>query len=146
MSCNGLCWLPNTSVLKRGSFTLVFRRGDPSFPAFFPRSCSPQAGHGCPDHDGFFRLLPKCNPPFSRCDRLYLLYCCVSMRGVGLCWFLGLHRPFLKQEANTTGVLLTIDNPIQYLFAAFSRHLSRYDPLLDRPAVLRWLCADETYS
>ncbi len=30
-----------------------------------------------------------------------------------------------------------------HLCAAFSRHLSRYDPLLDRPAVLRWLCADD---
>ena len=30
-----------------------------------------------------------------------------------------------------------------HLFAAFSRHLSRYDPLIDRPAVLRWLCADD---
>ena len=56
--------------------------------------------------------------------------------------------PFvLNQEANTTGILLTIDNPIEYireahLFAAFSRHLSRYYPLMDRPVVLRWLCAD----
>jgi hypothetical protein len=33
-----------------------------------------------------------------------------------------------------------------HLFAAFSRHLSRYYPLMDRPAVLRWLCADETWS
>ncbi len=32
-----------------------------------------------------------------------------------------------------------------HLCAAFSRHLSRYDPLLDRPAVLRWLCADDLY-
>ena len=31
-----------------------------------------------------------------------------------------------------------------HLCAAFSRHLSRCYPLMDRPAVLRWLCADET--
>jgi len=30
-----------------------------------------------------------------------------------------------------------------HLFAAFSRYLSRYDPLIDRPVVLRWLCADD---
>ena len=29
---------------------------------------------------------------------------------------------------------------------AFSRHLPRYFPLMDRPAVLRWLSADETCS
>ena len=33
-----------------------------------------------------------------------------------------------------------------HLFAAFSRHLSSYDPLLDRPAVLRLSCANETFS
>ena len=32
------------------------------------------------------------------------------------------------------------------MLTAFSRHLSRYSPLMDRPAVLRWLCADETCS
>ncbi len=31
-----------------------------------------------------------------------------------------------------------------YSIVAFSRHLSRYYPLMYRPAVLRWLCADET--
>ena len=30
-----------------------------------------------------------------------------------------------------------------HLCATFSRHLYRYDPLLDSPAVLRWLCADD---
>jgi hypothetical protein len=30
--------------------------------------------------------------------------------------------------------------------AAFSRHPSRCDPLMDRPAVLRWWCVDETCS
>ena len=30
-----------------------------------------------------------------------------------------------------------------HLCAAFSRHLARYDPLLDRPAVLRWECVDD---
>lgn len=37
--------------------------------------------------------------------------------GVLLCWMLNLYHPFLtlNQEANMTGVLLTIDSPIQYI-------------------------------
>jgi hypothetical protein len=30
-----------------------------------------------------------------------------------------------------------------YNIATFTRHLSRYSPLMDRPALLRLLCADE---
>jgi hypothetical protein len=60
-----------------------------------------------------------------------------------LCWVLKLYHPFLNQQAHTTSVLLTIAHREAHLFAAFSRHLPRCYTLLDRPAVLRWLCADE---
>ena len=33
--------------------------------------------------------------------------------GVSLCWVLNLYHPFLNQEANTTGVLLTIESPVE---------------------------------
>jgi hypothetical protein len=35
--------------------------------------------------------------------------------GVPLCWVLNVYHPFLNQVANTTGIVLTIDHPIQYI-------------------------------
>jgi hypothetical protein len=54
-----LCWLPSTSVPKRDSFHLEFRWCHPSFPAFFPGSCSLQEGNGCLDHCGFSVCSPS---------------------------------------------------------------------------------------
>ena len=34
--------------------------------------------------------------------------------GVSLCWVLNVYHPFLNQEANTTGALLSIDSPVEY--------------------------------
>jgi hypothetical protein len=52
---------------KGTDFTLEFRRGDPSFPAFFPGSCSLQEEHGCLDHDGFSIRSPGAIRRVSRC-------------------------------------------------------------------------------
>jgi hypothetical protein len=35
--------------------------------------------------------------------------------GIPLCRVLNVYQPLLNQEVNTTGVLLTIDSPIQYI-------------------------------
>jgi hypothetical protein len=68
--------------------------------------------------------------------------------GVALCWFLNLHHPFLNQEANTTGVLLTIDGTIVCVlrhtgFPSGFRSQARYFLSGVRPPVIHLLCEDE---
>ena len=43
----------------------------------------------------------------------HLLCCCVSVRWCSAVWFLNLHHPFLNQEANMIGVLITIDGTVE---------------------------------
>jgi hypothetical protein len=65
-----LCWLHSTTVLKRHSFFLEFRRCHPSFPAFLLGSHSPKEGHGCSDHDVLCACSPSAIRLLSGCGRL----------------------------------------------------------------------------
>ena len=72
--------------------------------------------HGCPDHEGFSACFPSAIRFVSRRDRFSpALLLWVSQAVFSLCWVLNVYHPFLtlNQEANTTGVLLTIDNPVE---------------------------------
>jgi hypothetical protein len=110
--CTGYIARP---LSKETVFTLDFLRCDPSFPAFLPGSRSLRENRGCPDHEGFSACFPCAIRLVSRRDlfsRALLL--CVS-QAVFPCAANYLVPSILNQEAKTSHVLLTIDNPIQYI-------------------------------
>jgi hypothetical protein len=51
--------------------------------------------------------------------------------------------PFSKEMVFTPAFCHCDPSFPAFFFAVFSRHLSRYSPLMDRPVVLGWVCADD---
>ncbi len=110
VGCNGYIAHPFS---KWSVGTLERSRCDPSFPAFLPGSRSLREVLGCPDHEGFSASFPGTIHFVSSRDRFFTSSISMCQSGdVLLCWMRYLSHPFLTlhQEANTTGVLLTIDH------------------------------------
>ena len=94
-------------------FTLEFRQGDPSFPAFFRGTRILQEGNGCLDHDP----LSMCPPSAIRLYPERPVFTCStpgwSEAILSLCWLLKLQQPLVNQEENTPRVLMTIERPVE---------------------------------